>query len=144
MVCEYCKSTNKAGDACEKCGAKLPQTDIDGFVKSEPFFYNGYICYTLRHPESDTWEVQFWLGAELIERIVVTRQMLDDKVQPYEDPMCFFWELFLVAHGEQEVMTWQEKNDKYPATFEVRRIENPERERWQALSLRELAMEARR
>jgi len=56
--------------------------------------------------------------------------------------MPFFWDLFLIAHGEKEVLIYQEKNNKYPAIFEVRRIENPEKSRIRSLSLRDLALES--
>lgn len=126
MKCEYCLTDNQSGEYCEKCGAKLPIKKDD--YKSEPFFYNGYICYAMRHYEKDSFEVQFWLGRELIQRIDIPREIVDEQVPLYCDKMPFFWDLFLVAQGEKEVLEWQEKNTKYPARFEVRRIENEEKQ----------------
>lgn len=127
MKCEYCLTENKKDTVyCVNCGAKLSNKKDDW--KSEPFLYNGYICYMIRHQERESREVQFWLGYELIERIDIPLEIIEYHVKPYEDCMPFFWDLFLVAHGEKEVLEWQEKNNKYPARFEVRRIENPEKE----------------
>lgn len=142
MNCEYCGSDNQKGKTCEKCGAPMPEKPE--MSKSEPFFYNGYICYRLREYATDTVEIQFWLGHELIERIVVPLDVLRARVPEYCDTMPFFWDLFLLARGETEVLKYQELNSKFPATFEVRRIENPEKERWLAMNLLELAREARR
>lgn len=144
MKCEYCQKQNKAGVTyCEFCGAELRERKADMW-KSEPFFYNGYICYTLLDHLTDSREVQFWLGQELIERIVVPAAVLEKRVKECESVMPFFWELFQLARGEKEVLEFQELNEKYPATFEVRRIENPEKLRWQEMNLMELVREARR
>ena len=143
MKCEYCGSDNQKGELCDKCGAKMPIAHKSDIWKSDPFFYNGYIVYCLRDMANDTFECQFWLGMELLERIKVSRVVLDEHVKPYEDAVPFFWDLFLLAHGEKEVLIWQEKNTKYPATFEVRRIENLERERLCNLSIRDLAYESK-
>lgn len=143
MKCEYCQSENQSGEICNRCGAKLPKVNNDVW-KSEPFFYNGYICYCLKDYSIDSLEVQFWLGLELIERICVTRELIDSRVAPNEDKMSFFWELFLIAHGEKDVLEWQEKNNKYPAVFLITRRENPEKERIRSLSMYDIAQEARR
>jgi hypothetical protein len=137
MNCQYCGTEKQSGKICDKCGAPLPERNSD-FDKSEPFFYNGYICYTLRDFGSDVIEVQFWLGRDLIERIAVSRDVVKFHVPEFESFMPFFWDLFLVAHGEKEVLEYQEKNKKYPARFEVRRIENPELEALRTMDLREL------
>jgi hypothetical protein len=55
--------------------------------------------------------------------------------------MPFIWDLFLLAHGEKEVLEYQEKNSKYPAMFLVTRVENPEKQRWHSLNIHELARE---
>lgn len=140
MKCSYCGSVDKVdetGKFCDKCGAPLPEKK-DDFWKSEPFFYNGYICYTLENRMMDTCEVQFWLGRDLIERISIPRMVLEVNVEPYEDAMWFFWDLFLVAHGEKEVIEYKEKNNKYPASFEVRRIENSDKLLMSTYNLRQL------
>lgn len=136
MKCEYCGTDEQTGKMCDKCGGPLPEKDR-GIWKSEPFFYNGYICYTLRESATDICEVQFWLGRELVERIRVSREFLETRILPYEDSMSLFWDLFLVAHGEKEVLEWKERNNKYPATFEVRRIENAELEWMRGLNYHE-------
>jgi hypothetical protein len=143
MNCEYCGANDQKEKNCSKCGAPIPEKKQDVW-KSEPFFYNGYICYTMRDYATDTAEVQFWLGRELIERIVVPLEIVRQRVPDGYDAMGFFWDLFLVAHGEKDVLEWKEKNDKYPASFEVRRIENPEKVRWLSLSMYDIVSEARR
>lgn len=45
----------------------------------------------------------------------------------------FLWQLFLVAQGQQEVLSLIEQDVPLPATFEIRCIENPERARWREL-----------
>lgn len=137
MDCQYCGTEKQSGKQCARCGAPLPEKNTE-IWKSEPFFYNGYICYTLHDMASDVYEVQFWLGRELIERIKVSREVVRYHVPDGCDGMSFFWDLFLVAHGEKEVLEYKEKNNKLPATFEVRRIENPERTMLQSLSLKDL------
>jgi hypothetical protein len=142
MKCEYCGTDNRGAGRCTACGAKLHEK-AEEVQKYEPFFYNGYICYQLFDPATEICEVQFWLGRELIERIAVSRDLLRARVPESWDAMSFFWDLFLVAHGETEVLEWQEKNKKYPARFEVRRFENPDKERLHSLSLREIVQEYR-
>lgn len=144
MRCEYCHSDKQEGGNCSRCGAPLPEKNAEYPAdpwKSEPFFYNGYICYSLRHYEIDAVEVQFWLGMELIERIEVTSDLVRKWTPEGYDYMSFFWDLFLLAHGDIEVLKYQEKNNKYPAMFEIRRIENPEKECLHSLSLVEQAQE---
>jgi hypothetical protein len=142
MKCSYCGTDKQTGDRCEKCGAPISRVKESDRWKSEPFFYNGYIVYYLREMAEDTFECQFWLGKELIERIRVSRAVLEEHIKLYEDSISFFWDLFLLAQGEKEVLVWQEKNTKYPAMFETRRIENVEKERLSSLSMRDLAHES--
>lgn len=78
----------------------------------------------------DAYEVQFWLGRELIERIEIPYQMLREIVPEGCDCMNAFWNLFLVARGEKDIFEYSEKNKIYPAMFEVRRIENKEVSIW--------------
>lgn len=144
MKCEYCGTDDQTGKVCNHCGAKLPEKQGDVTMRAEPFFYNGYIVYMLRDYSTDTVECQFWLGMELIERFSMSREFLRETVLEGTDSMPFFWDLFLVARGEVEVLQWKEKNTIRPALFEVRRLENPENERLRALTIRDLAMEFRR
>lgn len=148
MRCEYCLSKSQEGEICGRCGAPLnggsQVKNTLEILKSEPFFYNGYICYSLHDQVNDTVEVQFWLGHDLIERIMVNRDILKYHVPENFDSMAFFWDLFLLAQGEKEVLEIKEKNSVYPATFEVRRVENPEKERYFGLSLRQLMEESRK
>lgn len=144
MQCPYCLSSKQDGANCDRCGAPMnTQTKTAEYYRSTPEFYNGYIVYWIRDYLTNTVEAQFWLGLELQERIVLTRDALRDFVPEYQDPMPFMWDLFLLAHGEKDVIEYQEKNNKYPARFEVRRIENPERERFRGLSMFELAQEVK-
>lgn len=128
MNCEYCGAKNQGGEYCEKCSAKIPEKkDI---WKSDPFFYEGYICYAITDYCKRTREIQFWLGRELIQRICLPFEFIDTRIIEAEDPMPLFWDLFLLAQGEKDVIEWQEKNKKYPMRFEVRRIENETVEAW--------------
>ena len=101
MKCEYC-GTDDQKLTCKKCGAPIPEVNKD-LWKSEPFFYNGYICYSLRNYSSDMLEVQFWLGRELIEIIKISQREYHSIVPECVDGMYLFWTLFLVARGEKEV-----------------------------------------
>lgn len=137
MKCQWCGTKEVEGKNCDKCGG--PIEEKEDFYKSEPFFYNGYIVYTLRDVCRQTVEAQFWLGKELVDRISIVEDVLGHNVPEGCDSMDFFWELFLVSQGEKEVMEWSEKNNKYPATFQLTRIENPEKQYMMSLSVRELA-----
>lgn len=132
MKCNYCGTENLSEGTCPKCGASITKPD---FQKSEPFFYNGYICYSLRYLERDTREVQFWLGNQLVERIEFTLEFMKEFIKEWEDAMPFIWELFLLARGEQEVVKYQEMNSIYPATFEIRRIESSKKKEIQNFKL---------
>jgi hypothetical protein len=144
MKCEFCRSEDQTGKTCTQCGAKLPETQIRPSERSDPFFYEGYVCYSIRDWAMDTIEIQFWLGLQLVERIRVTREVLHERIGETYDVMPFFWDLFLLAHGEKDVIEWQEKNKKHPATFLVTRKENPELEWMRGLSMNDLAKAAQR
>ena len=128
MICSYCGTKSEGVETCKGCGASLvtvkPKSEAQ---KYGPLFYNGYLVYLLVNGMSHIYEYQFWLGPELVERIEIDREILREFVPEYCDPMPFIWKLFLVAHGEEKVIEWQEKNgSKYPAMFEIRRVENPD------------------
>lgn len=144
MKCDYCGTQQDKADYCKSCGAKLPEKKGNDVQRYDPFFYNGYIVYTLKNWSTDSVEVQFWLGYEMIERFAVTQDFLRSVVPEYCDPMPFFWELFLVACGEQECYEWKEKNTKYPATFVITRHENPEKVHWHTLSTHDMVQEFRK
>jgi hypothetical protein len=137
MDCEYCGTKNQEGGKCSKCGAPIDAPVADAALRSGPSFYEGYIVYTLSNWQTDSLEYQFWLGRELMERIRVSRKILDEFVGEGCDPMPFIWKLFLVARGELEVLEWQEKNNRLPAFFEIRKSENPmyeqERQLWRSI-----------
>jgi hypothetical protein len=139
-TCEYCGTEDQNGKHCKMCGAKLPDMPQELLQRSDPFYYNGYVCYVIKPIVMDVTEVQFWLGMNLIERISISNAFLEAHYLPYQDPMSMFWDLFLVAKGEKDVLIWQKKNEKYPATFEVRRKENPELEFARSLSLSDLSV----
>ncbi len=120
MICEYCRTSDQQGANCQKCGAELPHT----VSKSDPFFYNGYIVYVSNEYSSDLLSAYFYLGERLVEVIKIPRRTLREFVNEGEDYMQFFFELFKVSQGETEVLRVQEMNNIYPATFEIRRIEN--------------------
>ena len=52
MKCEYCSTENESKDYCKNCGAKLSKEKREDW-KGDPFFYNGYIVYCLKHWEKD-------------------------------------------------------------------------------------------
>lgn len=141
MKCEYCGTDKQIGEYCEKCGAPLPKKQDEHDYRYGPQFYNGYIVYEIEKAWTDVIEVQFWLGCELIERFELTRDFVRERVPECCDEMSFFWDLFLLARGEKDVLEWKERNNKYPATFLVTRVENPEKERFRCLSMRDLAKE---
>jgi hypothetical protein len=143
MKCEYCGTADGKGKICDKCGAVLSEPKQEN-LQTGPFFYNGYVCFSLLDYMSDTVEVQFWLGRELIQRIAVSRELMRLHVPDGGDSMSFFWDLFLIAEGEKEVLEWVEKNKKYPASFKISRSENIEVERWRSMSMRDIAQEATR
>lgn len=144
MRCEYCNQENTSNrKTCAHCGAELVERKPADVWRSDPFFYNGYMVYLTRDIASDKVGCCFWLGAQLVERFEVPRITLDMLVPEGTDLMPFFWELLLVAQGEQEVLRIQEQNDKYPATFEIRRIENTEKTRWSSMSILNIVQEVR-
>ena len=124
MKCDYCGTSNQDDTNCTNCGASLskdaPKTD---FMKSEPFFYNGYLVVCIRDFMRDEFEVQFWLGKELQERICVSRLWYEQHVPEGCDPIQMFWDLFLLAKGEKEVLYWKDKNNKPYVMYEVRCID---------------------
>ena len=141
MKCEYCGAEDKTGaKICDRCGAKLPERGKENW-KSEPFYYNGFICYQLRNMEADSLETQFWMGCDLVERICLPVEFVKSRCPDGYDIMPLFWDLFLVARGEKQVYEWQEKNAVYPARFEIRRIESPEKLRLLSLDRFQLASE---
>lgn len=143
MKCEYCGTDEQKGKTCDKCGAVVSsKRNFDEEYKSEPRFYNGYIIYWLEQRATETIEVQFWLGRELIQRVCVNRELLRLHVPEFGDSMTFFWDLFLIAQGEKEVLEWVERNKKYPASFKITRSENIEKERWRGLSMYDIVQEA--
>jgi len=147
MNCEYCGTKNKVdSERCTSCGAAIKAVN-DKPQKNDYFsmdFYNGYVVYRFTRFMTDSIEIQFWLGQELLERFDVSRCILDEHVQEGCDIMPFFWELFLLARGEKEVIYWQEKNNKYPARFEIRRIENEEKRSLLSMSMEDLAYKFRK
>ena len=147
MICEYCHTSTTDYPAengnCARCGAKLSEGN-DKVWNSGPFFYEGYICYSIHNYDRDSIEIQFWLGRELIERIEVDREVVRKRVPNGCSYLPLFWELFLLAHGETDALEWSEKNKKYPARFIVTRKENEELEQQMSLSTDDLAMWARR
>jgi hypothetical protein len=141
MKCNYCGTDDRSGKTCDKCGAPLPDSSAKA-DRSQPFFHNGYICYTLRDYAMDVIETQFWLGHDLIERIVLPFDFVRTHFDMAStDAFDFVWDLFLLAQGEKEVLEVQEKNNKYPALFEIRHIENPDKQRWSSLDKHDLLRE---
>jgi len=87
-----------------------------------PFFYNGYVVWPLREVARDGWKFVFYLGRDVVEVIEVLReQMWEAGVDEMTDPMCFIWELFCTAQGEEEVLEICAKNDKPPVRFRIDR-----------------------
>lgn len=126
MKCEYCGLEGRAEGNCPQCGAPLAKLDNTkkDFIKSEPIFYNGYIVIYIKDYLRDEIEVQFWLGCELQERFRASRRWLEEHVREGEEFLHKFWELFLLARGEKEVLYWKDKNDKPYIEFEIRCVDN--------------------
>ena len=126
MRCDYCHAEQAERSNCINCGAPLSkrETEVSPIEKSEPFFYNGFICYVIRDRSNDTVEVQFWLGLQLVERFKFTRSFLEGLVPFGCDPMPFIWDLFLLAQKETNVLEYQDRNSKPPAEFVIIRRES--------------------
>jgi hypothetical protein len=140
MKCEYCGNPELKADAksCPKCGAPVDAPVTKSVERGAPFYENGFMVWPERDWSRDILTLGFWAGDRLLERISIDRELLHQLVPEGVDPFHIFWELFKVAHGETEVLRLQEQNTRYPATFEVRRIENPQRQEWQHTSLDDL------
>jgi len=135
--CSYCQTDNQAGEYCDKCGAKLPEI-IELIEKSEPFFYNGFICYSLRNYQRDTFEIQFWLGDKLIERIAIPRTLYKARVKDGDDSMSLFWDLFLLSQGHENVIFYEKQNNRECPLFVFITRTDEESKRYQEMSLSEL------
>ncbi len=133
MRCEYCGEAIETGaKKCAHCGAPAPAAMIDKDVwkKGEAVFYNGYTVWFLHSWERDSFEFQFWLGPQLVERFRMSRSLLDEFVPEGESVMPFIWSLFLVAAGEKDVLHWTEANKKEPAEFLIVRVDYAEQHGW--------------
>lgn len=128
MQCEFCHTDGQPGTICSKCGAKIPEKKQDNFIKSEPFFYNGYLVVYIKNytVAKNEFEIQFWLGKELQQRFCVSSLWYEQNIPEGCDPLPFFWDLFLLAKGEKEVIYWQNKNEKPYIMYEIRRIDTRE------------------
>lgn len=147
MRCTYCSTSNPAdASCCVACGApsgSLIPARAPERIRSEPFFYNGYMVYLSKDYLENSIGCYFWLGEQLVEYFKITVEALSMLVPEGEDTTHFFWKLFLIAQGEEEVLRVQEQNQKQPAMFEIRRIESVDQTYWTSLSLREIVREAR-
>jgi hypothetical protein len=139
MICVYCGNPDLENTAtkCSKCGGpvEIKQKTEERLI---PFFYEGYMIWPARDYCYDQITMYFWLGDRLVDTITLSRMALEELVPVGNDPFQLFWELFKVSQGETEVLCIKELNSKYPATFEIRRIENSERKFWSSISREEL------
>lgn len=146
MFCEFCgKEQETPGRLyCKFCGAPLPKIvprKDDGYY----FPLNGYVVWVIADPARDTRSFYFYRGTQLVEHFEFSRPLLRERMTEYLTTDDLLWQLFLVAQGEKEVLTVMEQDVPYPATFEIRRIENPDRERWRnrQLDLSDILAEVR-
>lgn len=128
MNCLYCGRKNDPSlTHCAFCGAELKKVDAkQEDRKYGPTFYNGYIVYFIEDWSRCMARVQFWLGVTLVDTIEYNREIAREFVAECEDPMPFIFKLFELSQGKEEVIKVQERNKEYPASFEIRRIENEE------------------
>jgi hypothetical protein len=129
-ACSYCGKDPTTPDRiyCQFCGAPLPKLTPrkdDGYY----FMLNGYVVWVICDPPRDTRSFYFYRGTQLVEHFEFSMPLLRERMGALDDVL---WQLFLVAQGEQEVLTMMEQDVPYPAIFEIRRIENPDRLRWRA------------
>lgn len=143
-ACAYCGMERGNAERCAHCGAPLSAEKADHTQRYEPFFLNGYIVWPLVNLGRNTIEYQFWQGHDIIESIELNIDLLRElAIARYGEGCCIdelLWELFRVAHGEQDAIVWTERDRRYPATFRITREENEmvARARWGALSYREI------
>jgi hypothetical protein len=139
MICEYCGHKNEKGvTVCKTCNAPLKAKEEPTTQKYRPFLYNGYMLWPEVDWASEKVTMHFWLGDRLVESISLTRLALQMLVPEGTSDTHIFWELFKVAQGEEEVLRVQELNKRYPATFEIRRVEHPDKEYWSSIDLEQL------
>jgi hypothetical protein len=129
MKCQYCGNLGNTveGEPCQTCGAPVIFKQ-DPIEKGDPFFYNGYMLWPERNFWKDDRTIHFLLGDRLVETITISKLTLNQLVGEGQSFLPLFWDLFKVTQGEEEVLRIKELNTRYPAIFEVRRIENPEKQ----------------
>lgn len=67
--CSYCgKEWNEENGTCKYCGAP---NKLNGIVKYDPFFYDGYIVYSMRNYANRSIEFVFYKGVTLCGMVVV-------------------------------------------------------------------------
>lgn len=143
--CDYCLQDNSEDrKTCKFCGAEIVDKKSADIWRSAPFLYNGYVVYLTQNYCANTLSCSFWLGDKLVETFEISIEALRQLVPEGEDTVHFFWKLLEVAQGTEEVLRIKEQNSKYPAMFEIRRIENPELARWGSMNVLDIAQEVRR
>ena len=123
-ICQYCGNEEEADEKrCAGCdtvsfGEQLAQQRYEG----NPFPYNGYVVWWIRDIISmplQTVEYLFYLGDQLVERIILDRDIIKRFVPEHGDVMPFIWDLFKLAQGEEEVLRITEQNAVKPVIFEI-------------------------
>lgn len=128
--CAYCGNPTVLDMPCRGCGALELERPQEGpvWVKSAPFFYNGYMIWPERAPALRMTRTHFWRGTKHIETIETTDLTLEQHVSDWEDPMPFVWKLFCASQdGTTELVEGKDWNGK-KAVFEIRRLEPEEAE----------------
>ena len=123
-ACLYC-GTEGDEKNCTGCGAPLVKDKVhERIERSEPFFYNGYIVWSLRDPARRMSEFYFYLGAQLVDTIMITDHLIASlNIDPFGGVMEFIFKLFELSQGTEEVLRIQQQNIACPSAFEIRRIE---------------------
>lgn len=149
MICQYCGKNHDKFRHCPTCGAPAPEAvkpdDRGGWYE----FINGYIVWFLRDFSRTNLQVYFYLGDRLVEHFDFDMDLVRERLGIGENSPGFgindfIWNLFRLAQGEDEVLRIEEQNKRYPAVFEVRHIPHPEKQRWNSLTMIEVANEVRR
>jgi hypothetical protein len=81
MKCLYCGQEDKLkrtrpDGTCTQCGASL-ELSVPQWMKTDPFFYKGFVVWVLRNPMMGILEFQFWRGINLIDHYKISEEEID-------------------------------------------------------------------
>ena len=139
-TCPYCGVDSAEGiSLCGECGAPLEDNSLRDYDKGEPFFFNGYIVYSLFDYVIRNYEFVFYLGTTLIERIVLSEDVIRKFVPLGQTYMPMIWDLFLVTQKKKGNTILSEtygefREDGKLCRFKVELIQTPEDKYWASLN----------